>query len=562
MESDLEVVVCEEPDKFSLRGHSVLEVLADPRVIDSGETPVERVIGFLDLPALRGAQRTAHDRPARGQAQHLAHEHRSIDARNMLQGVKAHRGRKRAIRQRQGPRPGFDHDVSVGIDVHGGDARAGKVGREVATDPTDVDHRRRMTQQPGREDVPLDGIGRHQPAAHPVEHGFIMGTVGVASVPGMRPRRVVVLRGTAANPWDLRPWENLREEFDITVLVPANNAFDTRQVALRRVGIRTVGAHLTGAGALGRLPVRAVGERYLGLPRALAGADIVHAAELGTWYAAQAARLRRRLGFALAVTVWETLPFLDAYRNLRTRPYRRQVLDAADIFLPATERARSALLLEGAPAERIHVCPPGVDLARYAAARAARADRVPGEPLVLSIGRLVWEKGHQDLLRAVALIRQRGGPSVSVLIVGTGPEEDRLRRVITDLALEDAVEIRGWVPHHELDVLYARASCLVLASEPTWYWEEQFGMVLIEAMAAHLPIVASASGAIPEVLSGTGTLFSPGDWVGLADALENGALSDDYSVAPPSHELLERYSADAAAMRLRAAYRELATLGR
>ena len=91
-----------------------------------------------------------------------------------------------------------------------------------------------------------------------------------------------------------------------------------------------------------------------GLDDALRGADIVHAAELGYWFSAQAARLRRReLGFRLALTVWETLPFADAYRNVRTRRYRRDTLAAADLYLPTTERARDALLLEGAPAERI-----------------------------------------------------------------------------------------------------------------------------------------------------------------------------------------------------------------
>ena len=65
------------------------------------------------------------------------------------------------------------------------------------------------------------------------------------------------------------------------------------------------------------------------------------------------------------LTVWETLPFLDAYRNVRTRPYRRLTLEAADLFLAATERARDALLLEGADPDRIRVAPPGIDQERF-----------------------------------------------------------------------------------------------------------------------------------------------------------------------------------------------------
>jgi glycosyltransferase involved in cell wall biosynthesis len=86
-------------------------------------------------------------------------------------------------------------------------------------------------------------------------------------------------------------------------------------------------------------------------------------------------------------------------------------------------------------------------------------------------------------------------------------------------------------------------------------------MVSIEAMFAGLEVLASTSGALPEVLRGSATLFAPGDWVGLARALANGPLA-----RPPgarvAHDpaLLEHYSAQAAAARLAQAYAEV--LGR
>ena len=169
---------------------------------------------------------------------------------------------------------------------------------------------------------------------------------------GRRPRRVVVLRGTAVNPWDLRPFEDLGEGYDVVVLEPPNNAYDAGSLGLRRTPVRTLGGLLP-RGRAGALATRAVGERYLGLADALRGADIVHAAELGYWFSAQAARQRDALGFRLVLTVWETLPFGAAYRNVRTRPYRRATLAATDLYLATTERAREALLVEGAPADRI-----------------------------------------------------------------------------------------------------------------------------------------------------------------------------------------------------------------
>jgi glycosyltransferase involved in cell wall biosynthesis len=368
--------------------------------------------------------------------------------------------------------------------------------------------------------------------------------------------RIVLLRGHSVAPWDLRPHERLAPDYTVEVLVGPGNLYDTGGLELERRPVRALSDALPG-GPLGRLATRAAGERFLDLEAKLRGADIVHAAELGNWYSAQAAKLKPRLGFRLVVTTWETLPLRDAYRNVRTRPYARRVLAGADRFLATTTRARDALALEGAASERIVVCPPGIDVEAFAAARAPQPPR-DGSHLVLSAGRLVWEKGHQDLLRALALLRLRGRADVRALIVGDGPEAGRLRALASELGLAGVVEFRAAVPYEQMPALYAQASCLVLASLPVRYWEEQFGMVLAEAMAGHLPIVASASGAIPEVAGLSARYVSPGDWVGLADTLEQGPLAAAPGTrAAPEYDRLERFSAAAAAERLRATYDEL-----
>ena len=78
--------------------------------------------------------------------------------------------------------------------------------------------------------------------------------------------------------------------------------------------------------------------------RLVRDATIVHTAELGPWFAAQPARLRRRLGFRLVVTVWETIPFCSTFRTSRAAANRRVVLAETDLFLPTTDRARRCLL--------------------------------------------------------------------------------------------------------------------------------------------------------------------------------------------------------------------------
>jgi glycosyltransferase involved in cell wall biosynthesis len=384
--------------------------------------------------------------------------------------------------------------------------------------------------------------------------------------------RVVLLRGHNVNEWDLRPFEALAPEHDVSVLVTGSNLHRIDGLRLRQVPVATPRDRLPagrGAGAA----AYALGERYLGLKARLAGAEIVHAAEIGTWFTAQAAELRDALGFKLVVTVWETLPWLSTYRWPRERAYRKAVLPKVDLCLAATQRAADTLLLEGVPASKIEVAPPGIALDRFAAAatgsdpRPAAAGSDPTSPRggsdptsprggsdpppVLSAGRLVWEKGHQDVLRAVAALR-RGlvgdpRPGLRLLVVGDGPEGKRLRAHAEELGIADAVEFRATVPYDEMPSLYASAACLVLASIPVKGWEEQFGMVLVEAMAAGTPVVASDSGAMPEVLDGAGRLVRPNDWRALA-----GALADPPPPAGPA--ALARFSVDAAAARYRAAY--------
>ena len=374
--------------------------------------------------------------------------------------------------------------------------------------------------------------------------------------PQPRPR-VLVVRGHQANPWELRPWEFLSDRFEIEYLRTGRGQFDTSGVALEPRPARALRDALP-PGRLGDLLVRLPGDRYIEPGRVFAGADIVHAQELGYWYAMQAARMKPRLGFKLVCTVWETLPFRATYRNVRTRPYRERVLRAADLFLAATERAAACLRLEGVEASRIRVSPPGVDPDRFR----QPPDRAPGGHVLLSPGRLVWEKGHQDVIRALAAIASGlAGPArtdVRLLVIGRGPEERRLRAYADDLGVGDRVELKPFVPYHEMPQVFASATSMVLASLPVVHWEEQFGMVLAEAMAAGLPIVASSSGAIPEVTAGHAELFAPGDWLGLARALAEGPLSRSPGErrAYPA-ELVTRYSHHAAAQRLAAVYDDL-----
>lgn len=392
--------------------------------------------------------------------------------------------------------------------------------------------------------------------------------------------KVVLLRGHSVNPWDLRAWELLSDRFDISCLLTGSNEFDVDGLQLNLVPIDSVQDRFP-SGRLGRALAYAAGDGYRGLEQAVAGADIVHTSEMHTWFTAQAADLRRRLGFRLVTTVWETIPFMDAYRWYRERRYRRRSLPAVDLFLPASERARRTLLLEGVDAKRLRVVYPGIDTDRFtaggglgvpsAADMAAEGgsprvlpttgDHTATEHVILSPGRLVWDKGHQDVLRAVAAL-SRGmlgsAPPVRLVLVGVGPEEKRLRRHARELGIADRVDFRRGVPYDQMPALYREASAIVLASLPRRGWEEQFGFVLAEALASGTGIVASRSGAIPEVVGEDAWLFEPGDWFELGCTLRDGPLALPPGVrSEPDPARVHTYSLPAAAQRIADAYDSL-----
>ena len=381
-----------------------------------------------------------------------------------------------------------------------------------------------------------------------------MSDSGFPGAPASLPR-VVLLRGYSANPWDLRPWRLLQDRFDVSCLVPGANEFDAGAIGLPVVEVRATRDRLPGGRATRALSY-AVGDRYFGLEELLGGAAIVHSADLATWFSAQAAGLKERLGFRLALTVWETIPYLATYRWPRERAWRARSLAATDLFIAASERARTCLLLEGVAPERIVVSYPGIDSEHFAPS----PTRPPVEPgLVLSPGRLVWEKGHQDVIRAVAALRTGivpGAPEVRLLVLGSGPEGEKLRRYADELGVGSAVEIRGGVAYDDMPDVYARASCMVLASLARKNWEEQFGMVLAEALAAGVPTVASSSGAIPEVVGDSAGAFVPGDWLAIARGIA------EVMAQPASREVrdpvrVETYSSAAAAERIASAYQSL-----
>jgi glycosyltransferase involved in cell wall biosynthesis len=222
---------------------------------------------------------------------------------------------------------------------------------------------------------------------------------------------------------------------------------------------------------------------------------------------------------ALAAAVTHT-PLVSTRHNddrYLLGPFRyvdRTLAHGARRLVAISEAVRRFLVATGHTAGKIETIHYGLDRLPDAPSEMTPADAgVPdGAPLVLAVGRLVPQKDHATLLRAFAAARERQ-PDAVLAVLGIGPLEQETRARAAELGLERAVlfpgrlELRDWLTRAQ-----------VFAHSSRW---EGFGIVLLEAMLAGLPIAATRASAVPEVVADgdTGLLVEPGDWHGLGDAL-------------------------------------------
>jgi len=117
--------------------------------------------------------------------------------------------------------------------------------------------------------------------------------------------------------------------------------------------------------------------------------------------------------------------------------------------------------------------------------------------LIGYFGRIIKEKGLEKLCQAVSKI-----PDCHLMLIGDGAYKDQLNRMIDSLQIKSRVHWYSCMSAGELVNYYNCLDVFVLPSQTTSVWKEQYGRVLVEAMACNIPIIGSTSGAIPEVLNG------------------------------------------------------------
>ena len=232
---------------------------------------------------------------------------------------------------------------------------------------------------------------------------------------------------------------------------------------------------------------------------------------------AAAARLHR---LPLVLTVHTSLRHTLAVGDLRSAilktlggPIERWGERSAEAVVVITPRLYRLLLSDGVEEDRLHLIPPGVNPSLFVGPFEDPFSGV-GKPRVLFVGRLTPQKGVGTLVAAVGLLKD---PSARVLLVGDGPERPALERQAERIGVGDRLHFVGFLAHERLPAMFSHADLLVL---PSLY--EELGTVLLEAMQAGLPIVASKTGGVPDVIEDgvNGLLVPPADPGALARAID------------------------------------------
>ena len=196
-----------------------------------------------------------------------------------------------------------------------------------------------------------------------------------------------------------------------------------------------------------------------------------------------------------------------------------KLVDVARVIVTETDYA-AQFLRERFPqrADSVHRIYNGLDLAEF-----ERADFSSTPPLIIAVGRLIAKKGFAELIRACALLADRG-KLFRCEIIGEGPLENELRAQIAQLNLQNRFVLSGAKPQREVRQHLAAASVFVLPS----VLDPEGGMdnlptVIMEAMATGLPVISTNIAGIPEMVvqNETGFLVQPGDPIALAKAIED-----------------------------------------
>ena len=195
-----------------------------------------------------------------------------------------------------------------------------------------------------------------------------------------------------------------------------------------------------------------------------------------------------------------------------------------DRVMPVSDHIGNALTASGidpAKITRMHNAIPADTKAKEGPVNITRSRREKGDIIIGIIGRLSPEKDVPSFLKAAGLVAEKFNQA-SFLVVGEGPERERLQRMARELGLDGKVRFTGFV--EDMGSIYSSIDLLVISS-----LTEGIPLVVLEAMHQGIPVVSTRVGGIPEVIENgvDGILVEPGDSHALSRAIESLVLDDN-----------------------------------
>jgi phosphatidylinositol alpha-mannosyltransferase len=249
--------------------------------------------------------------------------------------------------------------------------------------------------------------------------------------------------------------------------------------------------------------------------------DILHFHE--PWVPVLSRQILSRSNTVNVATFHAKLPETIVSRTMAKviTPYTKPLLRHIDAFTAVSEAAAEYLL--SLADVSVEIIPNGVDLKHFRK-KVTTGERDPkGPKAVLYVGRLEHRKGVKYLIRAFAELQSRQ-PSVRLLIAGDGPDRERLEMEVTELGLKH-VEFLGFITEERKRRLLQESD---LFCSPAIFGES-FGIVLLEAMASNLVVVAGDNPGYESVMQGLGKLsiIDPKDVSAFAHRLQLMLFDDD-----------------------------------
>ena len=342
--------------------------------------------------------------------------------------------------------------------------------------------------------------------------------------------KIAILLDNKVNVWTLQLFEALKDVFLITVFVGERNDYDTTETTLSRHLL----THVEEIGLALHSPFEAVsrlnagGHRrtdyyYFSLRRYLEGYDAVFSCDI-TRSAFTLSDLKDKYRFKFFLGWWENIPYRSMFDE-RIEFMKKRIMPEVDHFLPYTHTGKKALSIEGVPEEKMTVVYPGIDLNKFSPGEKTtelldRYDIKKGAFVAAYVGQLTSWKGVYNLMYAARVLKNRGVDDVIFVVAGKGAQRDMMIKMIGEMGVKERFRFLDFLPYDRVQEVYNLADVFVLPSYPTMTWQQQFGMVLAEAMGCGKPVISTLSGSIPEVVGGCGLLIPSGDFHALADSLQ------------------------------------------